>query len=135
MRHEDLLGLGALERAERLAVAEDAAVVALVEVAAAAEEAVPAGRAVAAEHAIALGHLRDPVARRDHGADELVTEREPLLDLDTPVVDVQVGAAHAGGLHAHNGVVSLEQLRLRPLLHLHLARRLKRDRLHTASTL
>ena len=58
MRDEHLLGLRALERAERLAVAEDAALVALVEVAAAAEEALAAGRAVAAEHAVALGHAR-----------------------------------------------------------------------------
>jgi hypothetical protein len=133
--HEHLLGLSALKRAERLAVAEDAAVVALVEVTATAEEAVAAGRAVTAEHPIALGHLRDALARRNHRADELMPEREALLDLHPPVVDVQVRAAHAGRLDPHDGVVPLEQLRLRPLLDLHLTRRLKRDRLHTGGTL
>ena len=135
MRHEHLLGLGALERAERLAVAEDAALVALVEVAAAAEEAVAAGRAVAAQHAVALGHLGHAVARREHRADELVPEREAGLDLDAPVVDVQVGAAHARGLHAHDRVVALEQLGLGAVLHLHLAGRLESHGLHGAGTL
>ena len=135
MRHEHLLGLRALERAERLAVAEDAALVALVEVAAAAEEAVAAGRAVAAEHAVALRHLGHAVARRDHRADELVAEREARLDLDAPVVDVQVRAAHAGGLDAHDRVVALDQLGLGPLLDPHLAGGLEGHRLHGRGTL
>ena len=135
VRHEHLLGLGALERAERLAVAEDASLVALVEVAAAAEEAVAAGRAVAAEHAVALGHLGHAVARREHRADELVAEREAGLDLYAPVVDVEVGAAHARGLHAHHRVVALEQLGLGAVLHLHLAGRLESHGLHGAGTL
>ena len=135
MRHEHLLGLGALQRAERLAVAEDAALVALVEVAATAEEAVPARRAVAAEHSVALRYLGHAVARRDYRADELVPEREARLDLHPPVVDVEVGAAHAGGLHAHNRVVALEQLGLGSVLHLNLAGRLESHGLHEAGTL
>ena len=130
VRDEHLVGLGALERAERLAVAEHAALVALVEVAAAAEEALAAGRAVAAQHAVALGHLGHAVARRDHRAHELVAEREAGLDLHAPVVDVQVRAADAGGLHPHHRVVALEQLRLGPLLEPDLARCLECDRLH-----
>src|SRR6185503_3448602 len=43
VRYEDLVGLGALERAERLAVAEHAALVAFVELPAAAEETLAAG--------------------------------------------------------------------------------------------
>ena len=53
VRHQQQLGLGALQRAERRAVAEDPPVVALVEVAAAAEEALAAGGAVGAEHPVA----------------------------------------------------------------------------------
>jgi hypothetical protein len=60
-----------------------------------------------------LGHLRHAVAGGHNGSDELVPEREAGLDLHAPVVDVQVRAAHAGGLHANHGVVPLEQLRLR----------------------
>ena len=135
MRHEHLLGLRALERAERLAVAEDPALVALVEVAAAAEEAVAAGRAVAAQHAVALGHVGHAVARRDDGPDELVPEREARLDHDPAVVDVQIGAADAGRLDAHDGVVALEQLRLGALLDPDLAGRLEGHGLHGSGTL
>ena len=60
VRHQQQLGLGALERAEGLAVAEDAAVVALVEVAALAEEALAAGGAVGAEHPVALRDRSTP---------------------------------------------------------------------------
>ena len=77
MRHEHLLGLGALERAERFPVPEDASVVALVEVAAAAEEAVAAGGEVAAEHTVALAHLSHAISRGDHRADELVPSVKP----------------------------------------------------------
>ncbi len=56
-RHERLLGLRALQRAERRAVAERARGVALVKQAAPAEEAVPAGALETAEHAIADAHL------------------------------------------------------------------------------
>ena len=135
VRHEHLLGLCALKRTERLAVAEHAALVALVEVAAPAEEAVAAGGAVAAQHAVALGHLGHAVAGRDDRADELVPEREAGLDLNAPVVDVQVGPAYARGLHAHDRVVALEQLGLGALLHLDLAGGLECDGLHRVGTL
>jgi hypothetical protein len=102
-----------------------------VEVATTAEVALAAGRAVAAQHAVALRHLGHRVAGRQHGADELVAEREARLDLHAPVVDVQVRAADAGGLDQHDGVVALEQLRLRPLLDAHLAGGLEGDRLHS----
>ena len=105
MRDEQLLGLGALERAERLAVAEDAAAVALVEVAARAEEALAAGGAVAAEDAVADRDAVDVVARREHGADELVADDEAGLDLDPPVVDVEVRAADAARLDPDDGLV------------------------------
>jgi hypothetical protein len=133
--HEHLLGLRALERAERLAVPEDAAFVALVEVAAAAEEAVATRRAVAAEHAVALGDLRHAVAGRDDRPDELVAEDEPLFHRDAAVVNVQVRATHAGGFDAHDRVALLEQLGLRALLHPDLAGRLESHRLHRTGTL
>ena len=135
MRDEHLVGLGALERPERLAVAEHTTLVALVELAAAAEEALAAGRAEAAKDAVALGHPGHTIACREDGADELVAEREAGLDLDPPVVDVQVRAADAGGLDPDDGIVALEQLGLRPLLESHLARGLKSDRLHRSGTL
>ena len=134
MRHQHLLGLRALERPERLAVPEHPALVALVEVAAAAEEALAAGRAVAAQHPVALGHLRHAVAGGDDRADELVADREARLDLDAPVVDVQVRPAHAGRLDPHDRVVALEQLGLGPLVHPHLARRLESHGLHGEGT-
>jgi hypothetical protein len=59
-----------------------------------------------------------------------VAEREAGLDLDPAVVDVQVGAADPGGLHAHDSVVAGEQLRLRTLLYEDLAGRLEGHRLH-----
>ena len=135
VRHEHLLGLRALKRAECLAMAEDAPVVALVEVAAAAEEAVAAGRAVAAQHPVALGHLGDRLARRHDRAHELVAEREAGLDHHAAVVDVQVRAAHAGRLDPHHGVVALEQLGLWALLDPHLAGRLEGHGLHQPGTL
>ena len=135
MRHEHLLGLRSLQRAERLAVAEDPALVALVEVAAAAEEAVAAGRAIAAQDAVALGDVGHAVARGDDSPDELVPEREARLDHDSAVVDVQVGAADAGGLDADDGVVALDQLRLGAFLDTDLAGGLEGHGLHGSGTL
>ena len=59
-RHERPLGLRALQRAERRAVAEGARGLALVKGARAAEEAAPAGRLKAAEHAVADARPRAP---------------------------------------------------------------------------
>ncbi len=84
------------------------------------------------EHAVALGRLGDRLARGDDRPHELVTEREAGLDLDAAVVDVQVGAADAGGLDANDRVVALDQLGLRPLLQPDLAGRLECDCLHGA---
>ena len=106
MRHERHVGLRALQRAERRAVAERARVLAAVVEALQAEEAFAAGGLKAAEHAVADGHARDRVARRDDGADVLVADREARLDLHAPVVDVQVRAAHAGRVDAHDRVVA-----------------------------
>ena len=64
VRDQEQLGLGALERAERLAVAEDAAGVALVEVAAPAEEALAAGGAVGAKDPVADSPPGRPRRRR-----------------------------------------------------------------------
>ena len=88
-----------------------------------------------AQHAVALGDVGHPVARRHHGADELVAEREAGLDLHAAVVDVQVRAADSGRLHAHDRVVALEQVGLRPLLEPHLAGSLECDGLHWHGTL
>jgi hypothetical protein len=59
-----------------------------------------------------------------------VPEREALLDLHAPVVDVQVGAADAGRVDANDRVVGRERLGVRPLLDLDPARLLEGDGSH-----
>ena len=130
---QHLVGLGALERAERRAMTEDAALVALVEVAAATEEAAPAGRAVAAEHAVSDRHLGHAVGRRDHLADELVADREAGLDADAAVVDVEVRPADPGRLDADDRVGRTLELRLGLVVDPDLPGRLERDRAHRAN--
>ena len=71
---------------------------------------------------------RHRVAGRDDGADVLVADREARLDGDAAVVDVQVAAAHAGGLDADDRVVGGLQLGVGALVDAHLARRLEGDR-------
>ena len=87
-RHQQQLGLRALR--EQLAVSEYASVVALVEVPAPAEEALAARGAIAAEHAVTLREPPDLIPYRDDRAHELVPDREAGIDLDPPVVDVEV---------------------------------------------
>ena len=85
-------------------MAEHPHVVALVVDAAQAEEARAAGGVVTAEHPVAgldAGHV---VAGGEHRADELVADREPGLDLDPPVVDVEVRSADPAGLDPHDRV-------------------------------
>ncbi len=84
----------------------------------------------AAEHAVADVDPRHGVARGDHRADELVADREARLDLHPAVVDVEVRAADAGRLDAHDRVVGREQLGLRALVEPDLPRRLEGDRAH-----
>ena len=130
VRDEQQLRLGALELAEQLAVPEDAAVVALVEEAAGAEEAVVAGRAVGAEDAVADRDAADVVAGGDDGADVLVADREPGLDRDPPVEDVEVGAADAARLDLDDRLAGRRELRIGLLVDPDLARGLEGDRSH-----
>jgi hypothetical protein len=126
--HKEQLRLRALERAERLAVAEDARLIALVELLALAEETLPAGGPVSAQDAVTH---RDPayvLARGDHLADELVADHEAGLDLHPSVVDVEVGAADAARLHPDDRVVRREQLGLGNLVDLDFPGRLEGDR-------
>ena len=112
---------------------EDPCVVALVELLAAAEEALAASRAIGAQNAIAdrnAGHL---VAGRDHLADELMPDHEARIDLNPPVVDVEVRAADPARLDANEGVVRSVQLRLVDLVDLDLTGGLEGDRTHTQS--
>ena len=76
VRHQQQLRLGARQRAERRAVAEDPPVVALVEVAASAEEALAAGGAVGAEHAVALARR---CGRRRRSATTVPTYSWPIM--------------------------------------------------------
>ena len=91
--------------------------------------------AVTAEYTVALGDLGHAFAGRGHGAHELVPEREAGFDGHPAVVDVQIRAADAGGLHAHHRVVALQQLGLGPLLDSNLAGSLEGDRLHRSRRL
>ena len=92
---------------------------------AAAEEALAAGGAVGARGPGRRRRRRDLVAGREHRADVLVADHEAGLDLDPPVVDVEVGAADSARLDPDHGVVGGDRLRIRPLLDPHLSRRLE----------
>ncbi len=133
VRHQHLLGLGALQRAERRPVAVDAGLVALVELLAPAEEALAAGGRVGAEHPIPDGDARHLVARGDHLADELVADHESGLDLHAAVVDVEVRAADPARLDADDRVVRGEQLGLGDFVHPDLAGRLEGHGAHAWS--
>ena len=98
------LGLGSLQRAERGSVAEGARVHTAVEQAPAAEEAVAVGGLEAAQHPVPDRHAARPVAGGHDRADVLVPDREAGLDLDAPVVDVQVRPAHPAELDPHDRV-------------------------------
>ena len=130
--NEEQLCLSSLKSAERRAVAEHTAVVAFVEIAACAEEAIAAGGAVGAENAVALGHRADTLAGRDHRADVLVSDREPLLDRDPAVVDVEVGAADSARLDPDDRVAGGVELRLGDVVDPDLAGRLEGHRSHAA---
>ena len=92
-----------------------------------------AGGVKAAEHALAdLGAL-ELGADLKNGADELVPDREPLLDRDAAVVDVQVRAADPARGDLHDHVVGMLQLRLGHVLDRDLSGRLERDGAHEGS--
>ena len=133
--HERLLGLRARQAAEGGAVTEGPRALALVVVARAARAADGARHLEAAQHAVADRDRADRVAGRDDGADVLVADGEARLDGHAAVVDVQVAAAHAGGLDADDGVVGRLQLGVGALVDAHLARRLEGDRVHQGCTL
>jgi hypothetical protein len=127
---ENELGLRALERAERRAVAEHAPVVALVVLAAAAEEAPAACCAVGPQHAVADPHLGHSVAGRDNGADVLVADHESRLDLHAAVVDVEIRAADPGCLDADDRVIVGLGSGIHSLLDPDVARRVEGDGSH-----
>ena len=135
MGHERLLGLGALQAAEGGPVTEGPRALALVEVARAARAADRARHLEAAQDAVADRDRAHRVAGRHDGADVLVADGEARLDGDAAVEDVQVAAAHAGGLDADDRVVGGLQLGVRALVDAHLARRLEGDRVHQGCTL
>ena len=128
--HEQPLGLRALEIAELAAVPECATVHAAVVVPADARRAGPARGTKAAEHPLADRYPLDLRAGREDRADELVADREALLDRDAAVEDVQVRAADAARLDLHDRVVGTLDLRLGDLLHANLAWGLKGDGAH-----
>jgi len=111
-------------------VPERARVQAAVVVAPAAEPARAARAVEAAEHAVAGGQQLHAVADGRDRPDVLVPDREAGLDLDTPVVDVQIRAAHAGRLDPHDGIAGLQRLGLGALLDGHDPGRLEGDRAH-----
>ena len=70
------------------------------------------------------------IARGKHRADVLVPDREARFDLHAAVVDVQIRAAHARRLDAHDRIARVEQLGLGDILHPHLVRCLEGDGTH-----
>ncbi len=127
---QHLLRLRAGQRAERRAMPEHPTVLAFHVVAPHAEEADSAGGVKAAKYPVADRDAGDPVTGRDHGADELVPDHEPGLDLHAPVVDVEIRAADPGRLDLDDGVVGGDRLRCRNVLDPHLLGRLEGDRAH-----
>ncbi len=127
------LGLRALQRAERRAVPEGAR-------AARSGGTGRAGRRSSSPQAVwKQPSTRSPTATRvtaspaaTHRADVLVPDREAGLDLDAAVVDVQVRAAHAGRLDAHDRVAGVEQLGLGTVLDADDAGGLEGDGAHRA---
>ena len=130
-----VLGLRALQRAQRGPVPEGARFVALVKPPAPAEEAASAGRLKASQHAVAHLHRSDVRAGGGDGANVLVADREAGLDLHPAVVDVQVGAAYASGLDLDDRVGVVQELGRGDLLHEHLAGGLEGDCAHRRPTL
>ena len=124
------LGLGSLQRPERGPVAEGTRVHTTVEQAPATEEAVAVGGLEAAQHTVADRHVLDLVAGCHHPADVLVPDREAGLDLDAPVVDVEVRPAHPAELDLDHRVGGRLGLRLGSLLERHHPGCLERDRAH-----
>ena len=101
-------------------MAEHPRLVALLVDPAAAEEARAARGVEGAEHAVA--HVQPHrVALRHDGADVLVADDEPGLDLDPPVVDVEVRPADAGRIDLHHRVVGCDRLGIGALLERHAA--------------
>ena len=86
-------------------MAEDPAPLAAVVIAAQACDTGSAGGVEAAEDPIPLGDPLDVVTDREHGADELMSDREPDLDRDAAVEDVEVGAADPARLDPDQGLV------------------------------
>lgn len=130
VRHQQLLRLGALQIAELAAVTEDAATPAAVVIAAHAGGAGRAGRVKGPQHPVPRPDPLDRLPRRHHRPHELVPDREPGLHRHPPMKDVQIRPADPSSLHPHHRIVSGNQLRLRLLLHPHLAGCLKRHSPH-----
>ena len=97
-------------------MSEHPRLVALLVDAAPAEEAHPACGVERAEHPVALRYTGHALACGNHRPHVLVADREPGLDLDAPVVDVQVGTANSRGVDAYDRIVRRERLGVRPLL-------------------
>ena len=76
----------------------------------------------AAEHAVADRDPLDIVAGCQHGADELVADREARLDRHPPVEDVQIRPADPARLDPHHRVVGGDDLGVGLLLDPDLAR-------------
>ena len=72
------------------------------------------------------------VPDREHGADELVADREARLDRHPAVVDVEVGAADAARLDPDQRLVGGADLGVGLLLDPDLARSLEGDGAHRA---
>jgi hypothetical protein len=132
-RHQQLLGLGALQVAEVGAVAEGLAVVAAVVVAAQARDAGRAGGVEAAEHALADGDPVDAGTGGEDRADELMPDRKAGLHGHPPMKDVQIRPADPARLDPHHRIVGSPNLRIGLLLDPNLPGSLKRNRAHRAN--
>src|SRR3954452_17070368 len=114
-------------------MAEDPSPVALVEIPPCTEEAVSAGGAEAAKNAVAHVRAAHLLSGRDHGANELMPDREARIHGHPAVEDVKVRATDARPSDPDDGVVRGAQLGLGPLLDSHLSRGVEGDRLHRLS--
>ena len=128
--HHHVVGLGALQVAQRHAHAEHPHPDAAAGLVAPAEVAASAGDDACAGHLVALRDLRDGGSCFLDRAQELVAQDHLGLHLHPALVRVKVRAADRGALDLHENLVGTDLRRLRNLLDAHIVGAVENSCLH-----